>query len=522
MNGTPGSSSVISSASASSCAPLRIDQRRQTATASTLPCERPQGRARRLAIERHDDVALRVDPLPDLRRQPPRHVRRRVGLVEVERVELAALAPHEDVREALGHEQRRSRRAPLEDRVRRARRPVDQEVGGAEQRRDVGAERLGRARERGLEPVDHALPRRQRLAERERPGLVGDDDVRERAADVAGDAVAVAHRVAAPASERRATTSSMTASSIGVETTMRPARREVDAAPERRAVEAAQALAAEVDVAVAAQRRRRAVEVHLDDRADLRHDGVRDAGAEPVGEPRAEPVDPCDLGRREPVERRPAGGERHRVAVERAGVHDRARAAGVVDREHVRAAPDRADGQAAADDLPERRDVGPHVHERLVRAPREAQRDDLVEDEQRADLVGDGARRPEVVGVARDHAARRQHRLEDDRRHVLARPDGGAQALDVVVLVLRDERLDGGRDAGRAGRDGDLLPEAVVATRRLDDPLPSRERAGRADREDDRLAPRVRVADVLDRRHAGAEALGDLRLQLVGGREGRA
>ena len=70
-------------------------------------------------IERDEDVPLGVDPLLDLECQVARDVGRRVGDLP-ERIELAALAQQQDVREPRRREERRARRLALDDRVRRA------------------------------------------------------------------------------------------------------------------------------------------------------------------------------------------------------------------------------------------------------------------------------------------------------------------------------------------------------------------------------------------------------------------
>ena len=104
-------------------------------------------------------------------------------------MQLAALAQHERVGEALGGEERRARRPAGDDRVRRGGRPVDEELALAEQLREGEATLGGALRERLRDPAEDALGRRRRLAEGELPLLVDHHDVAERAAGVDGDAV---------------------------------------------------------------------------------------------------------------------------------------------------------------------------------------------------------------------------------------------------------------------------------------------------------------------------------------------
>ena len=108
----------------------------------------------------------------------------------------------------------------------------------------------------------------------------------------------------------------------------------------------------------------------------------------------------------------------------------------------------------------------------------------LVEDEQRAELVGERARRLEELGRRRVHAALALDRLDQDRARV--RPGGGDERLDVVQR--------------REGDAGDERPERL-ALRRL---AGHRQRAHRAPveraLERDEPRPAGRLARVLERR----------------------
>jgi hypothetical protein len=140
-------------------------------------------------VERAEDVAFRVDSLPDLEREKAGDVRRTVRNL-TEGLELAALAQEQDVGKAFGGEEGGAGRLSLHDRVRRPRRAVGQHVGPGEQLRD-GETELGSYL---LEPlpdrVVRTLPGGRRLADPERSRLVRDDDVGEGAARVDRDPVA--------------------------------------------------------------------------------------------------------------------------------------------------------------------------------------------------------------------------------------------------------------------------------------------------------------------------------------------
>src|SRR5439155_11314182 len=84
----------------------------------------------------------------------------------------------------------------------------------------------------------------------------------------------------------------------------------------------------------------------------------------------AERVEPHVRLRRQRVQRRDTGGHRHRVRVEGAAVADPgATLARVVEVHDVASAAEGADGQAAADDLAEGREIGPDAEPLLGAAP---------------------------------------------------------------------------------------------------------------------------------------------------------
>ena len=128
-------------------------------------------------VERHHYVALGVDSLTNLEGQSPRHVRLDWRIRQVERIELAALAQHQDVRKALGDQERGARGVALDDRVGRVGGAVDQEVGVAQHVGDADAGLLGRHLERPFNTAENALVSRERFAEHEAAALVGQHEV---------------------------------------------------------------------------------------------------------------------------------------------------------------------------------------------------------------------------------------------------------------------------------------------------------------------------------------------------------
>ncbi len=143
--------------------------------------------ARVLLVQRGRDRAVGVDALLDLERVTARHVGVGEGAGVVVGTQRAALAPGEDVGEALGAEEGGAGRGPLEDRVGRLGRAEDEERRAGEQPLDRLAELLGGALERRVQAGEEALGLGQGLGDDQLAGLVADHDVGEGAADVAGD-----------------------------------------------------------------------------------------------------------------------------------------------------------------------------------------------------------------------------------------------------------------------------------------------------------------------------------------------
>ena len=110
VNGTPGSCSASSSPTRRSWAGLAIDHSRQTPTASTcLAASAPITARAAGLVERLDDLAAGADPLGDLEGQRARHVGLGIGHGEVEGLDPAAFADHQDVGMALGGQERGAR-----------------------------------------------------------------------------------------------------------------------------------------------------------------------------------------------------------------------------------------------------------------------------------------------------------------------------------------------------------------------------------------------------------------------------
>src|SRR5829696_3252701 len=92
---------------------------------------------------------------------------------------------------------------------------------------------------------------------------------------------------------------------------------------------------------------------------------------------------------------------------------------GVEDAHDVLAPAEGTDGEAAADDLAHRRQVGADAEDLLVAASAEPEGYYLVADEERSVLVGQTPRRREVVRLPGEDP-RTRYRLEDYRGDALA------------------------------------------------------------------------------------------------------
>ncbi len=220
------------------------------------------------------------------------------------------------------------------------------------------------------------------------------------------------------------------------------------------------------------------------------------------------------------MQRRQARRHCNRVARERPRLIDRP---GRGDHVHeVGAAAVSPDGQPAADDLAERRQIGPDAVKLLRPAARGAETGhDLVEDQQRAVRRGDLAKPGEESVGRRDHAHVPGDRLDNDggdpRTVVLKNT-----VDDFQVVVRRGERRrrSARRNAGRIRQAQRRHPGACLHEHRVRMPViaavefqqlfATGRRAGQADRAHHRLSAGVNHPHFLD----GGDARNDLASQL--------
>ena len=146
--------------------------------------------ARVLHIERDNNLSLRIHPLPYFKGETPRDIGFRVRCGEVIGIGLAALAEHQDVRKALSCQKYSLAGLPLNHGVRRGGRPIDKEVGLAEQGGHVRlAKLLGHDGQALLHTVKEPLSGREALPDRHAPRGVSNDNIGKRAANVDGNAI---------------------------------------------------------------------------------------------------------------------------------------------------------------------------------------------------------------------------------------------------------------------------------------------------------------------------------------------
>jgi len=198
-------------------------------------------------------------------------------------------------------------------------------------------------------------------------------------------------------------------------------------------------------------------------------------------------------------------------------VAHRARSPGVEAIHDLGPAAERREGVAAADDLAERREVRPHAELALGTVRPNPERDDLVEDQDRADLGGHLAQRAEERRVGGPDAAGALDRFDDDRRELsLATGEGLLDPVGIAPRQVDDEVARRLWHAGRVGEDRVVGP--VIRAVEPGDEVAAGERPGRPDREHRRLGAGVREPQPLDRRQAAPDLLGQLDLDL--GRRG--
>jgi hypothetical protein len=140
-------------------------------------------------IQLQHDVAFGTDPLRYLERQMLRHVRRRKFRCQLQRIHLAALPIHQDVRKALRHQERRARGLTFDDGIGRARGAVDQHGCVAHEVLERHAHLVGGIADGRRQAGKTPLRRGQRLADGQPAFVVRDHHVGERAAGVNRDAI---------------------------------------------------------------------------------------------------------------------------------------------------------------------------------------------------------------------------------------------------------------------------------------------------------------------------------------------
>ena len=212
------------------------------------------------------------------------------------------------------------------------------------------------------------------------------------------------------------------------------------------------------------------------------------------------------------VERRESRRHRHGVPGQRAGLVDRAERRDVL--HDVAAAAEHADRHAAADDLAERREVGPDAVELLRAALRDAEAGhDLVEDQHRAvpraflaQRLEETRHRRDAVHVARDRFDDHAGDLARRVRRKLPAPAPTSLYVSVSVCAASSAGTPGrGRHAqrehARAGLHQQRVGVAVIAALELHDLLPAREAARKPDRAHRCFGAGAAHAHQLDRRH---------------------
>jgi len=144
-------------------------------------------RLRLVEVARH--AAVGANALAHLEGVAARNVGLGVVAAEVVRVELAALAQHEDVGKAFGDQQRGLSHALGDDGVGRPRGAIDEQVGFAEQRLDAQVQLLGCHAQRLAHPLENACMGGEGLADGVGTGAVGDYHVGEGATGIHGNPV---------------------------------------------------------------------------------------------------------------------------------------------------------------------------------------------------------------------------------------------------------------------------------------------------------------------------------------------
>ena len=205
----------------------------------------------------------------------------------------------------------------------------------------------------------------------------------------------------------------------------------------------------------------------------------------------------------------------------------------VVEIHDVAPAAEGADRQAAADDLPERREIGPDPEPLLGAAPRGPERDHLVEDQYNIMSLGDLAQTRQEPVDRRYQAGITHHRIHDQAGQLRGFFFQDLRARVRVVPrqhhhVLEHRRRDPGRPGDRLGplaaagtlavaaADAHHHPvvRAVIGALELRDLRPARDRARQPHRVHRGFGARVRETDGLDGGHPARQRLGQAHLVL--------
>ena len=215
------------------------------------------------------------------------------------------------------------------------------------------------------------------------------------------------------------------------------------------------------------------------------------------------------LGRVELGQPDEPGIHRQHVVVEGAGVLERVRPARVETLHQIGAPAKGAKAHAAADIFAERRQVGEDAVRLLQTARRQPRGHHLVEDQQCAGFVRQGAQPGEKGAFGRDAAGGALHRLDQDRRELGAmRPNQSLDRLEIVVAAeqILERRIE------RAAMAAEIKHAAVIAALEHQNLRPAGDRARGADRHQIGLGAGIGKAHQLDRRKAGADRRGKPRL----------
>ena len=179
------------------------------------------------------------------------------------------------------------------------------------------------------------------------------------------------------------------------------------------------------------------------------------------------------------AQRRKPCRHRQRITGERPGMEDFA--VGGKLRHNLGASAESADGQAAADDLAQRRQVGADAEPFLRSSAGDAKAGHhFIENQQRIVSVADRAQSRQKLGARRDVSHVADERLDDNRRNLFA-TFGKDRAHRIDIVIRNDDGIgcraarnarrvrNPERQRARPGRDEKHIGGAVIAAGKLDD-----------------------------------------------------